>query len=197
MLVDLLVTALGLALLVGGGDAVVRGASALATRLGVPPVAVGLTVVAFGTSAPELAVNLTAALHGSTSLAFGSIVGSNLANIGLIVGAAALVSPLAIHDVIIRREVPMMLLASLVALCVGADALLAGGRPDAFDRADGLVLLLLFCVFAYYTLGDLAARGDAHADPERAAAVRMPRAIAQTVGGLVGLAAGGATTVEG
>jgi len=198
LLADLALSALGLALLVVGGDAMIRGASALATRLGISPLVVGLTVVAFGTSAPELSVNLAAALRGSTELAFGNVIGSNLANIGLIIGIAALIRPIAIHEVIIRREVPMMLLATLVATCLGADALFAGNAgASTFVRADGLVLILLFSVFLYYTLGDLRQESDEGADPERAASIRLPRAIAQTIAGLAALVAGGATTVAG
>ena len=87
----------------------------LARSLGISPLAVGLTVVAFGTSSPELAVSVGAALSGSGTLAFGNIVGSNLANIGLVIGLAALIRPLPIDTVVIRRELPMMLLAVAAA----------------------------------------------------------------------------------
>jgi Ca2+/Na+ antiporter len=103
MLVDLLLLLLGLVLLVGGGDALVRGASAMAYRLGVSPLVVGLTVVAFGTSAPELAVNMAGALSGRGELSFGNVMGSNIANVGLVVGATALIRPLALHRAVIVR----------------------------------------------------------------------------------------------
>ena len=111
---DVLVLLFGLVLLVVGSDALVRGAAALARRLGISPLVVGLTVVALGTSAPELAVNVTAAFRGSGGLSFGNVIGSNLANMGLVVGVAALLRPLDIQTTVVRRELPMMLLATAV-----------------------------------------------------------------------------------
>lgn len=147
--------AFGLALLLGGGEALVRGAAALARGLGVSPLVVGLTVVSFGTSAPELAVNALAAVKGNPGLSFGNIVGSNLANIGLIVAGAALLRPLDIKSVVLLRELPMMLLATLMALVLSLDTLLDSRTEQVWDRADGLVLLLVFTVFVYYTANEL------------------------------------------
>ena len=101
MISDVLILLTGLLLLLGGGEAVVRGAASLARRFGVPPLAIGLTVVAFGTSAPELAVNTTAALSGQAGLSFGNVVGSNLANIGLVVGICGLIRALPITSVVV------------------------------------------------------------------------------------------------
>ena len=154
MTLNLLMLVLGLTLLLGGGDLLVRGASALAASFGISPLVVGLTVVAFGTSAPELSVNLMAAFQGSSDISFGNIIGSNIANIGLILGISALIRPLAIHGRIISREIPMMLLASILALIAGMDGLLRQA-PNVFDRSDGLVFLLIFCVFLYTTVGDI------------------------------------------
>ncbi len=160
MALHLLLLVVGLILLLGGGDLLVRGASALARSFGVSPLVVGLTVVAFGTSAPELSVNLMAAFQGNSDISFGNIIGSNIANIGLILGISALIRPLAVHGTIISREIPMMLLASALVLLTGMDALLRQA-PNAYDRTDGLILLLIFCVFLYYTIGDiLSAKPD-------------------------------------
>lgn len=154
MLLNLLLLFVGLAFLLGGGDLLVRGASALARGFGVPPLVIGLTVVAFGTSAPELSVNLLAAFQGNTEISFGNIIGSNIANIGLILGISAIIRPLAIEGVIITREIPMMVLASLLALIAGTDIVLRNS-PNIFDRSEGLVFLLIFCVFMFYTIGDV------------------------------------------
>jgi cation:H+ antiporter len=151
---DVLQLIVGLALLLGGGEAVVRGASALATKLGISPLAIGLTVVAFGTSAPELAVNITAAIADRPGLSFGNIVGSNLANIGLVVGCCGLVRALPIDSVVVRREIPMMLLATVATIVMAADRMVDGDAPY-LDRGDGIILLLFFSVFLYYTLGEL------------------------------------------
>jgi len=154
MLINLLILFTGLALLLGGGDLLVRGASALAKILGVPPLVIGLTVVAFGTSAPELTINLLAVFKNNTDICFGNIIGSSIANIGLIIGISALIRPLAVKGVIIKREIPMMVLASLLALVAGMDRFLRGS-PDVFDRSDGIILLLIFGVFLFYTIGDV------------------------------------------
>jgi cation:H+ antiporter len=142
---------LGFAMLLGGGDLLVRGASSLAENFGIPKLVIGLTVVAFGTSAPELTVNILAAVDGNTDLSFGNIIGSNIANIGLVIGVAALVKPLIVEGDIIKREIPMMTLASIMTLITGIDMLLKN-EPNTFDRSDGLISLLLFSVFMYYTI---------------------------------------------
>ncbi len=198
---DVLFLAVGLLLLVGGGDSLVRGAAALARHFGISPLMVGLTVVAFGTSAPELAVNVSAALRGSGELSFGNIVGSNIANVGLVVGLTALARPVTMHLAIIKREIPMMTLASLVALVMAFDVWLGGSTRDTFGRADGIVLLLLFCVFIYYMATDaLRQRGNPAADDEMELAGK-PRSMifsgVLTVVGFAGLTGGGYMTVEG
>ena len=132
----------------------VKGASAMARSLGISNLAVGMTVVAFGTSAPELAVNIGAALRDTGGLAFGNIFGSTMANIGLVVGLVAIIQPIPIKSVLIRRELPMMLLALTAAGVMAFDVQL-GGTKNAFLRPDGLILLLFFVVFLYYSAGDL------------------------------------------
>lgn len=154
MLLDIFLILVGLALLLLGGDLLVRGASAVAEALNVPPIVIGLTVVAFGTSAPELSVNVLAAIDGNTDVSFGNVMGSNIANIGLILGVCAFIRPLAIQGTIIEREIPMMLLASFAALILASDFFILGEK-SAFDRSDGLILLLLFAVFMYYTIVDV------------------------------------------
>jgi cation:H+ antiporter len=198
---DLLITAFGLFLLVGGGDFMVRGSAALASRLGVSPLVIGLTVVAFGTSAPELSVNVVAALRGNSSMSFGNIFGSNMANIGLIVAVTAFFGPMKIRSIVVSREVPMMLLVTLVAATLGLDGVW-GNEPSQFSRGDGIVLLLLFSVFGYYTLRDLiqqrsGAAVDLPGVPDEVHEMGHPAAVALTAAGLVALAVGGSVTVHG
>ena len=197
-MIDALLLLVGLALLLGGGDLLVRGSSALALRLGVTPSVVGLTVVAFGTSAPELVVCTLAATGGSGSIAFGNVVGSNIANVALLLGATALVAPIAVQGAIVTREIPMMVLAGLSALALGLDGALSGGELDRFSRGDGAMLLLLFGVFLYYTLAEVFRRrgGDpllegAEQVPPVPEQARLPRALVQILLGLVGLVVGG------
>ena len=201
MTLDLLITAFGLFLLVGGGDVMVRGSAALASRIGVSPLVIGLTVVAFGTSAPELSVNVVAAFRGNSSMSFGNIFGSNMANIGLIVAVTAFFGPMKIQSIVVSREVPMMLLVTVVASTLGADSLWGDGVSQ-FGRGDGIVLLLLFSVFGYYTLRDLVRQRTGEAVdmpgvPDDVHEMGLPAAIALTAAGLTALAVGGAVTVHG
>ncbi len=194
---------LGIALLVAGGEAMVRGAAALAQQLGIPPLVVGLTVVAFGTSAPELAVNVTAAVRGDGAIAFGNLIGSNLANVGLILAGAALVKRLVVHSAVITREIPMMLLASAAVLVMGFDVL-RGDAASQYDRAEGLLLLLLFAVFLYYTIAETLRRRASDPfvqqvrDHEIGSRLRSAgTSLGLVVLGLAGLTFGGQLTVAG
>ena len=121
MLQQVLMFAAGLAVLVVGADVLVRGASRLAVSFGVSPLVVGLTVVAFGTSAPEMAVSVGSALAGSPDLAIGNVVGSNIANVLLILGISALITPLLVDEQIIRQEIPIMIGASALLVVMALD----------------------------------------------------------------------------
>jgi cation:H+ antiporter len=129
----LVLFALGLVALVGGAEILVRGASRLATSLGVSPLVVGLTVVAFGTSAPELAVGVSSALAGQPDIALGNVVGSNIANVLLVLGVAALVAPVVAGSRVVRREVPLMIAASVLLWLMA----LSG----QIDRLEGILLV--------------------------------------------------------
>ncbi|ARM30580.1 calcium/sodium antiporter [Prosthecochloris sp. HL-130-GSB] len=201
MFLDSVFLVLGLGLLLGGGNFLVTGASALARNLGVSPLVIGLTVVAFGTSAPELSINLLGTLQGQSDISFGNIIGSNIANIGLILGLTALIRPLVIESVIISREIPMLILVSLFALIAGNDILLRSAA-NVYDRSDGLVFLMLFGVFMYYTVGDVLRK---HRDPlvEEAEEFAGGRGLRDTMmnvalfaGGLAALIFGGKLSVD-
>jgi len=131
-LLDLLAFAGGLVLLGLGAELLVRGASRLAAALGIPPIVIGLTVVAFGTSAPELAVSLKSALSGQADIALGNVIGSNILNVLLILGASALIVPLVVHAQLVRLDVPLLIAASVAALLMALD-----GR---IGRLEGLLL---------------------------------------------------------
>jgi cation:H+ antiporter len=160
VILDVLAIIAGLALLLGGGDRMVKGASVVARNLGVSPLVVGLTVIAFGTSAPELVVNILAASRGNTGISFGNILGSNIANIGLVLATAALIRPLKVGTaVVVSREIPMMLLGTFAVAIMGADRYLRN-TPGTYDRTDGLLLLLFFSVFLYYTVAEVFRQRD-------------------------------------
>lgn len=149
----------GFGLLIKGADAFVSGASQLASRLGVPSILIGLTIVAFGTSAPEAAVSINAALKGSNEIALGNVVGSNIFNILLAVGVASTIKPINIKAKTILKEFPFMLLATVVLYILGSDRLLQGYSQNILSRADGLILLSILAVFLYY-LVELAFTGE-------------------------------------
>ncbi|TVR96025.1 MAG: sodium:calcium antiporter [Trueperaceae bacterium] len=138
---DILLVVIGIAGLAYGGDLLVGNASRLARGFGISPLVVGLTVVAFGTSAPELAASLAAALRGSPEIALANVIGSNIANVGLILGASALMWPLATTWSFVRREVAVMIAASLVAALLLLDGSL--GRLEAGVLLLGLVAFLV------------------------------------------------------
>jgi cation:H+ antiporter len=133
---------LGLAALVVGAEALVRGASRIALSLGISPLVVGLTIVAMGTSSPEVAVSVGAALSGNTDIAVGNVVGSNIFNVLFILGVSALITPLVVHSQIIRQEVPIMIGASVILAVMILDGLL--GRLESVLL---LVLLVAYLVF--------------------------------------------------
>lgn len=144
----------GLILLLLGGAALVSGASQLAARLGVPPMVVGLTIVGFGTSAPELVVNIIGGLEGESALAFGNVVGSNISNLALVLGAAALLQKIEIQGSVIRRELPLLLLVTTVMTVMALDNILGGGVA-MIDASDGIVLMMMFAIFIYITVQDV------------------------------------------
>lgn len=141
-LLDVVLVVVGLVLLVAGGEGLVRGASAIARRLGMSPLVVGLTIVSVATSAPELAVSTGAVLQGQPELAVGNVVGSNIANVLLILGLSALLLPLVARRRLVRIDLPFMVALSVLLLVLTLD----GG----ISRWDGLLLLVLFAAHLTY-----------------------------------------------
>lgn len=192
-LVTLGYLAAGLLFLVLGGEAVVRGAANLGMRLGLSALATGLTIVAFGTSAPELVVNLRAASLGASDMAVGNVVGSNIANIGLVLGLSALVRPLRLDVRVIRNDIFIMVAAALLAAVFLA--------ADAMTRWEGSVLVALVVAYAVFNLrAARKARPTSRASFEAAMAHEdrgLGWDLALLLGGLVALAGGGQLFVTG
>ena len=198
MAAHLILLLAGLALLLFSGRLLVDGASSIAARHNVPPAIIGLTLVAFGTSLPELAVNVSAATQGSTDLSLGNIFGSNIANLGLVLGAAVAIRGFHVEGEIMRWEIPLLLLVSAVAVVLAGDGILRGELPRV-DRSDAVVLLLLFLMFIYINLTNmLVGRAD---DPlleqasERAPDRFSKRHYWYVVAGIPGLWLGGELAV--
>ena len=150
LVITIVLLIIGLLGLWKGADWLVEGSSDIANYLKVPPIYIGLTVVAFGTSLPELVVSLFAILTNRPGITIGNIVGSNIANIGLIIGIAALVYPLAVKRKTIVYEFPIMLILSLLLIILGSKNYIFGRNSFYFGRFDGAVFIVIFAIFLYY-----------------------------------------------
>lgn len=188
---DVLRLVLGMALLYGAAEALVRGASRLAGSFGLAPLVVGLTVVAFGTSAPEMVVSVVGAVEGRTGVALGNVIGSNIFNIGLVLGLAALVRPVSVDVRVVRREIPILLVAS-----VGMVVLMWDGQ---LSRLDGAVATVGFVAYMAFVVRQ-ATRASGGAESDAASEVVTPGGRAGSIllvaVGLAGLVAGAHLLVE-
>lgn len=174
ILLQLLLLAGGFFLLVKGADWFVDGASAIAAKLGVSQLIIGLTIVAMGTSLPEAAVSITAAAAGSSGITIGNIIGSNTMNILVILGAASLIASIPVGKSTITREIPFMLLCSIVFVLMGLDG--------SISRLDGAILWGLFLVYLGYLFMEARAGQE---ENEKAQDYTWPKAILMVAGGLV------------
>ena len=171
---------LGLVALFIGAEGLIRGSSALALKIGITPLVVGLTVVAFGTSTPELVVSLKAALIGNSSISLGNVVGSNIANIALILGISAIIRPLDVHANIIRREIPIMIGVSMLLILLLLDGELG--------FIDGLVFVVGIVI--YTVVNVVMARKEKNTEVEKEfkeglkTKLGVPASIIFIVGGL-------------
>lgn len=200
VLIAVVSLAVGLVMLLVGAEGLVRGAASLASRFRVSPLVIGLTVVAFGTSAPELTVNLIAAVEGSADIGIGNVVGSNIANILLILGVSSLIVPLTVKHSTVSKEIPLALLGVVLLFIMGNDQLFDGVGFNAVTRTDGLALMSLFIIFVYYITG--LARAERSEQPEIAVEEEVTEygtlvSAAFTVGGLAGLVIGGRLLIDG
>lgn len=146
-----LIFIVSLIVLVKGADWVTDGASSIAKRFNISDLIIGLTVVAVGTSAPELVVNLFASFSGSSELAIGNVVGSNIFNTLAILGICSMISPIMVKRATVQIEIPLGLLAALVLGICANDMLIDGSSSSILTRSDGIILLFFFLVFMYYT----------------------------------------------
>lgn len=197
MVGDVLLLVGGIGILYFGAEWLVRGAARLAASLGVSPIVVGLTVVSFGTSAPELVVAVVAAAGGNSDLALGNVMGSNLANLGLILGLTALLRPLDVQARVVWREVPLMLLATALLYPLGWDGLLS--RVDA-----GLLLLALaaYLTFVFLSVEEEAPEVLGEYEEFMKASAQMEqkvrlRDVGLVLAGSLFLVGGGKAIVEG
>ncbi len=174
---------IGLIILIASAEALVRGASSLASALGITPMVIGLTVVAFGTSAPEFVVTFLSALSGSSDIGLGNIIGSNIANILLILGVASILNPLRISHGTVWKEVPFALLAVILIFIMGNDTMIDNISPSTISRSEGLTLAAFFIIFMYYIFGIAKSQNNELEDD--VVLYRKSIALALAVGGII------------
>ena len=195
MIADILLFIVGLALILSGANALTDGASSIAKRMKVSELVIGLTIVAFGTSAPELAVSAISAIKGNGDIALGNVVGSNIFNTLMIIGCTVLVRPLKVSRLLIKKEIPLCILASFVLILLCADAT-EGCVAGGLSRTDGLVLLCFMAIFLSHTFS-IAAGEEQNASESGIKEMPLWRAILFSIGGLIFLIAGGESFVRG
>ncbi len=192
LFLSLLFLIIGLGILIKGADWLVAGAASGARKWGISTLVIGLTVVSFGTSAPELLVNLLSAWRGSTDLAIGNIIGSNIANVLLILGITAFIIPLTVKKNTTYKEIPFALLAGLLVVLFGNDSFFDGNSFNAISRTDGFAFLALFLIFLYYTYGISKVKGEREDIDEYS----WPKSIGLFLIGILSLTVGGELIVR-
>jgi len=192
MVVSILLLLIGLVLLVKGADWLVDGASVLAKKRNVSDLAIGLTIVAFGTSAPELVVNAVAASGNYLDIVFGNVIGSNNFNLFIILGISGLIIPLSVQSSTVWKEIPFSFFAAIILFLL-ANAYLFSGNP-LLSRWDGVILLVCFVAFLYYVATQL--KSDPEAEQVEAKDYSTLKIWTLILVGLIGLVGGGKLVVD-
>lgn len=177
--------------LIVGANFFVEGASGIASKLRIPPLLIGLTIVAFGTSAPEVAVSISASLSGNNGIAVGNVLGSNLFNIAVVVGFAALICPMGVERQTIKKEIPIMILSALALFALGVDNFIGKSNQMFISRGDGMMLLLLFASFLYYVIEVARNSREDSTDTEVSEQDSVLVMALKTIGGLALIIIGG------
>ena len=201
ILISIVKLVIGFLLLVKGADYFVEGASSIAKRLGIPTFVIGLTIVAFGTSAPELAVSLSAAIKGSNDIAIGNVVGSNIFNTLMVLGASAAITPIMVRKNVIRKDYPMSIFAAVLLGVLAMDTILFKAPAMTISRLDGGILLLAFGCFMYITVREgmkqRAAFKSEHEEVIANMSLPVGKSIFILIIGLAGIVLGGDLSVDG
>lgn len=189
MLIECLLLIVGLALVVLGADFLVDGASSIAKRFGVSDFVIGLTIVGMGTSAPELVVSFIGALQGNGDIAIGNVVGSNIFNVFMILGATALILPMDITPMNRKKDIPLNIAITLIFIALGMSRTLFGIGDDVLGRLDGAILLVLFAAYIYMCFRFDTANQSESTENEKV--IKPALAAVLIVAGLAGLVFGG------
>lgn len=188
----------GFLFLVKGADFFVDGASAIAKVFNIPSIAIGLTIVSFGTSLPELAVSVTSAVKGIDGIAIGNVVGSNIVNLMLVAGLAAAISPMKMEKTMMKKDFPFSILITLALFLMLADKIfIPNVTENLISHADGITLLLFFIIFMYSTVSySFANKNENTEESQEEKKSPVAKSIAITAIGLVGVIAGGQMVVK-
>lgn len=194
-MISFLILVVGLAMVIFGANTLVDGAAALAKKYKIPNIVIGLTVVAFGTSSPELAISSYSAYTGNSEIAIGNVVGSNIANILLILGITAMIYPLSILRNTVLKEIPLSVLAAIIMYFMVNDIKYAGESKDIISFSDGIILLGFMAIFMYYLVNLAKTSGE----EEDISIINMTKfkSLLYIIGGLVLLIGGGKLFVDG
>ena len=196
-MLDTLLLIGGLALILLGANGLTDGSAAVAKRFRISDLVIGLTIVAFGTSAPELVISVLSALNGSAEMAIGNVVGSNTFNALMIIGCTAVVLPIKVGEGTMSKEIPLVILSSLVLFFCANDVMLDQGNENIIGRIDGLILLAFFLIFLRYTFAIARNGGEEVGEEQKIKEMPVWKSVLFIVGGLAGLIFGGQLFVEG
>jgi cation:H+ antiporter len=188
-LIDVILLLAGFLILIFGANKLVDASSSLAAKFGIPNIVIGLTIVAFGTSAPEMVVNAIAAVNGKTEMVVGNVLGSNIFNVFGILGICAIIYPLTVKSNTTWYEIPLSLLAALVAFVIAADVFLDNSFENLISRSDSMILLLFFAVFLVYNIA--VSKGEKPSETTEIKIYSISKSLLFTVVGLAGLIIGG------
>ena len=188
---------IGFVILIKGADWLVSGASSIATNFKVSKTLIGLTVVAFGTSAPELAVSISSLASGSTDMLLGNVIGSNIINVLLLIGVAALICPIKVNKDTVKKELPILLLISTALVVLFLDTSLANGIVNEITRSDAIICLLFFCIFLYYLIVMAKRNREAKSQKAEKPKYKLGKSFLITIVGLASLILGSQLVVNG
>lgn len=198
MIIDIILLIVGLVLILGGANYLTDGAAAVARRFGMSDLMVGLTIVAFGTSAPELTISMMSAIDGNTGIAIGNVVGSNIFNTLIIIGAVAVARPIKITGGIMSKEIPLVVLSAAALLAMGSSKWLDGTTP-VISRVDGILLLLFFAIFMRYVFSQSKQKmpeTSENSNETKPVQTALWKSVIFIIGGLAALIYGGDLFVD-
>ena len=185
----------GFVILIKGADWLVSGSSSVASNFKVSKQLIGLTIVAFGTGAPELAVSISSLVNGNSDMLLGNVMGSNIINILLLIGVAALINPIKINKNTISKELPLLLLTSLGLVFLFLDVMLSGASENLITRSDGMICVLFFAIFLYYIIAMTRKNRKEKTKVEKPK-YKLPMSFLLVIVGLIGVVGGSQLVVN-